>query len=77
MTLALRIPKMPTAQVKQLWPIWVATGARRWVLDNLFGGDVKDSRVDVMFAAGRFDGPGKPPPLTADEVQVDFNVQNT
>jgi len=77
MTLALRIPKMPTAQVKQLWPIWVATGARRWVLDNLFGGDVRDSRVDVMFAAGRFDGPGKPPPLTADEVQVDFNVQNT
>ncbi|PWV96636.1 DUF3971 domain-containing protein [Phyllobacterium myrsinacearum] len=77
MTLALRIPKMPTAQVKQLWPIWVATGARRWVLDNLFGGEVRDSRVDVMFAAGRFDGPGKPPPLTADEVQVDFNVQDT
>ncbi|WP_246711896.1 DUF3971 domain-containing protein [Phyllobacterium myrsinacearum] len=77
MTLALRVPKMPSAQVKQLWPIWIATGARRWVLDNLVGGEVKDSRIDVIFAAGRFDGPGKPPPLTADEVQVDFNVKDT
>ncbi|MGO4448910.1 DUF3971 domain-containing protein [Phyllobacterium sp. TAF24] len=77
MTLALRVPKMPSAQVKQLWPIWIATGARRWVLDNIVGGEVKDSRIDVIFAAGRFDGPGKPPPLTADEVQVDFNVKDT
>jgi hypothetical protein len=77
MTLALRVPKMPSAQVKQIWPIWIATGARRWVLDNLVGGEVKGSRIDVIFAAGRFDGPGKPPPLTADEVQVDFNVQDT
>ncbi|UXN64127.1 DUF3971 domain-containing protein [Phyllobacterium sp. A18/5-2] len=77
MTLALRIPKMPVAHVKQLWPIWVATGARRWVLENLYGGTAKDSRIDVIFPAGRFDGPGKPPPLKADEVQVDFAVENS
>jgi hypothetical protein len=77
MTLALRIPQMPVAHVKQLWPIWIATGARRWVLENLFGGTAKDSRIDVMFPAGRFDGPGKPPPLKPDEVQVDFAVENS
>lgn len=77
MNLNLRIPQMPVSQVKQLWPIWAATGARRWVLDNLFGGTAKDGRIDVAFQAGHFDGPGKPPPLTKDEVQVDFAVEHS
>ncbi len=77
MTLDLRIPKMPVSHAKQLWPVWVATGARRWVLENLYGGTAKDSRIDVIFAAGRFDGPGKPPPLKPDEVQVDFAIENS
>ncbi len=77
MNLDLRIPQMPVSQVKQLWPVWVATGARRWVLDNLFGGTAKDGRIDVVFQSGRFDGPDKPPPLTADEVQVDFTVEDS
>ncbi|MHC1549300.1 RNA-binding protein [Phyllobacterium sp. K27] len=77
MSLDLRIPKMPVSQVKQLWPTWVATGARRWVLDNLFGGMAKDGRIDVVFQSGRFNGPGKPPPLTADEVQVNFTVEDS
>ncbi len=77
MTLGLHIPRMPVAHAKQLWPVWVATGARRWVLENLHGGTAKDSRIDVVFAAGRFDGPGKPPPLKPDEVQVDFAVESS
>ncbi len=77
MTLGLHIARMPVAHAKQLWPVWVATGARRWVLENLHGGTAKDSRIDVVFAAGRFDGPGKPPPLKPDEVQVDFAVENS
>ncbi|MBB3235013.1 DUF3971 domain-containing protein [Phyllobacterium endophyticum] len=77
MNLALQIPQMPVADVKQLWPIWVATGARRWLIDKMHDGDSKDSTIKVAFPAGRFDGPGKPPPLTADEVQVDFNVSKS
>ena len=72
MTLDLQIPKMSVAHAKQLWPVWAATGARRWVLGNLSGGTAKDSRINVNFAAGRFDGPGKPPPLTPDDVQSRF-----
>jgi hypothetical protein len=77
MNLALQIPQMPVADVKQLWPIWVATGARRWLIDKMHDGEAKDSTIKVMFPAGRFNGPGKPPPLKDDEVQVDFNVENS
>ncbi len=77
MTLGLQIPQMPVADVKQLWPVWVATGARRWLIDKMHDGEAKDSTIKVMFPAGRFNGPGKPPPLKDDEVQVDFNVENS
>ncbi|MBZ9600968.1 YhdP family protein [Phyllobacterium chamaecytisi] len=74
MNLDLQIPEMPVADVKQLWPIWVATGARRWLIDKMHDGEAKDSTIKVTFPAGRFNGPGKPPPLEDNEVQVDFNV---
>ncbi|SDP09312.1 Protein of unknown function [Phyllobacterium sp. YR620] len=77
MQMSLQIPQMPVADAKQLWPVWVATGARRWVLENLTGGTTSDSRIDLNFAAGRFNGPGKPPPLEADELQADFTVQGS
>ncbi|MRG57366.1 RNA-binding protein [Phyllobacterium sp. SYP-B3895] len=77
MQMSLQIPHMPVAHAKQLWPVWVATGARRWVLENLSGGTTSDSRIDLNFAAGRFNGPGKPPPLEADELQADFAVQGS
>ncbi|MBZ9655621.1 DUF3971 domain-containing protein [Phyllobacterium lublinensis] len=77
MTLDLRIPQIPVAHAKQLWPVWAATGARRWVMANLFAGTARDGRISVVFGAGRFDGPGKPPPLTPDEVQVDFAVEGS
>lgn len=77
MQMSLQIPQMPVAHAKQLWPVWVATGARRWVLENLSGGTTSDSRIDLNFAAGRFNGPGKPPPLEADELQADFAVQGS
>ncbi|MBC8717538.1 DUF3971 domain-containing protein [Ochrobactrum sp. Marseille-Q0166] len=77
MIFILRIPEMPVADAKHLWPIDVADGAREWVLKNLFGGTLKDSRIEVSLAAGRFNGPGLPPPLTGDEIKADFNVTGT
>lgn len=74
---ALRIPRMPVSQVKQLWPLPVADGARRWILPNIFGGSLTDGRIDIAFAPGRFSGPGDPPPLGPDEVKVDASVVNT
>lgn len=77
MIFMLRIPKMPVADAKHLWPIDVADGAREWVLKNLFGGTLKDSRIDISLAGGRFNGPGLPPPLTGDEIKADFKVADT
>lgn len=74
---ALRVPQMPVAQVKQLWPLPVADGARRWILPNLFGGMVDDASIDIAFAPGRFDGPGDPPPLAANEIKIDASIENT
>ncbi|MCL7997625.1 AsmA family protein [Brucella sp. 21LCYQ03] len=77
MIFLLRIPEMAVADAKHLWPIDVADGAREWVLKNLFGGTLKDSRIDISLAGGRFNGPGLPPPLTGDEIKADFNVSET
>lgn len=77
MIFMLRIPTMAVSDAKHLWPIDVADGAREWVLKNLFGGTLKDSRIDISLAAGRFNGPGRPPPMTGDEIKADFNVVET
>ncbi len=77
MIFMLRIPKMPVADAKHLWPIDVADGAREWVLKNLFGGTLQDSRIDISLAGWRFNGPGLPPPLTEEEINADFNVVDT
>lgn len=77
MIFMLRIPEMPVADAKHLWPIDVADGARAWVLKNLFGGRLTDSRIEISLAGGRFNGPGLPPPLTDEEIKADFNVEQT
>ncbi|PYE88213.1 uncharacterized protein DUF3971 [Phyllobacterium leguminum] len=77
MIFLLRIPEMPVAAAKQLWPIDVADGARRWVLDKLYGGKLTNSQIDIAFPAGRFNGPGAPAPLTPEEIKGDFFVSDT
>lgn len=77
MIFLLRIPSMPVAQAKQLWPLNVADGARDWVLKNLFGGEMKEGRIDIALPAGHFNGPGLPPELTESDVKADFKVEDT
>ena len=77
MIFLLRIPDMPVAQAKQLWPLNVADGARDWVLKNLFGGHMLDGRIDIALPAGHFNGPGLPPDLTESDIKADFRVEGT
>ncbi len=72
--LALAIDRMPVSQVKQLWPFFAGKGARQWVLANLFGGVVENSRLLVRTEPGRL---GDGVPLSADEVEGHFEVRNT
>ncbi|RCS24128.1 RNA-binding protein [Phyllobacterium salinisoli] len=77
MIFLLRIPEMPVAHAKQLWPIDVADGARLWVLTHLYGGRLTNSQIDIALPAGRFNGPEKPAPLEPDEIKADFHVSDT
>lgn len=69
--LALSIPRMPASHLKQLWPWLAAGGARRWALNNLFGGMVTDSWLRYRVPVGRL---GNGVPLTRDEVSGHFRV---
>lgn len=72
--LAMTIPDMPVSHVKQLWPWFAGSGARQWVLNNLYGGRVVDSTFQYRVAVGRI---GNGIPLNHDEVFGKFNVADT
>lgn len=70
-SMALDVPQMPVAHVKLLWP-WMAAGtARRWAMNNLFGGTVTNSSLRYEVAPRRL---GNGIPLTADEVSGHFEI---
>lgn len=74
MFLALSVPKMPLQQVKQLWPWFAAAPARRWFLDNAFGGEVSNSTLQFSVATGRL---GNGVPLNDKEIFGHFEVSGT
>lgn len=66
----------PTA-VKQLWPWWLAKGARRWAIGNLFGGTVTDARIEVSVAEGRIAENEGELKLGEKELNITFNIDDT
>ena len=72
--LALDVPRMPVAHAKQLWPSEAATGARSWVLANVLGGTVRDSRLRFRVPAGRL---GNGVALNGEEVNGHFEIDDT
>ncbi|TWG95447.1 uncharacterized protein DUF3971 [Mesorhizobium sp. J18] len=74
LSLALSVARMPTSEVKQLWPWFAAHGARKWVLDNVFGGHVVDSSLRLRVPPGRL---GNGVPLSDEEVSGRFELMDT
>ena len=72
LTLALSVPAMPIAHAKQLWPVFSAPSARRWVMSNVFGGMVRDSSLNIDLAAGRMTDDL---PMAAEEGFGQFNLE--
>ena len=66
--------EMPVGQAKQLWPWFAATGARNWVMSNVFGGQVEGGWVELSVPPGRL---GDGVPLRRDEVSGFFAVAGT
>lgn len=72
--LAITVPSMPVQHVKQLWPWLAAPGARRWVMSNLFAGEVKGSNLQFHVVPGRL---GNGVPLSDQEISGHFDVRDT
>lgn len=71
---ALRIPRMSVAHAKLLWPVHVASSARSWVFDHVYGGTLTDSTLDLDVPEGQFGAEPPRPLLTASQFQADFKV---
>ncbi|KJS20257.1 MAG: hypothetical protein VR78_01965 [Hoeflea sp. BRH_c9] len=71
--LVAQVPRMSTAAVKQFWPYWMGKLARKWVLNNLYGGTVTNGRVQVAAPAGHYKPYGD---IRFDEnqLQIDFDI---
>jgi hypothetical protein len=72
--LAIGVPKMPVQHAKQLWPWFSARGARKWVLNNVFGGEIVNSAIRLAVPPNRL---GNGVPLSAEEVSGHFRIAGT
>ncbi|MCU1464027.1 MAG: hypothetical protein JWO37_4102, partial [Acidimicrobiales bacterium] len=50
-----RIPAMPIRKLLRYWPLPVAPGARSWIDDNIFAGDMGPLEAQVNFPPGMLD----------------------
>ncbi|WP_438748165.1 YhdP family protein [Pararhizobium sp. O133] len=73
---ALLTPNIQSAAVKQLWPWWVGKTARRWVINNIYGGTVTDGRIEVFLPMGRITRTVGPVDLNAEELNVQFHIDD-
>lgn len=73
----LNVPEMNIAEAKQLWPINIAPGARRWVLSHIFGGKIKNGIIEIGLPLGFFQNGIPIAPLTAANVMVKADVADT
>jgi len=65
---------MKTDVVKQLWPFWIASKPRSWVIDNLVGGRVTQGSIGVFIPAGRMTIEPTPLHLRGNELRLALDV---
>ncbi|MCL6708377.1 DUF3971 domain-containing protein [Pseudomonas sp. R2.Fl] len=65
---------MKTEVVKQLWPFWIASKPRSWVIDNLIGGTVTQGSIGVFIPADRMTIEPRPLHLRGNELQLALDI---
>lgn len=70
------VQNMATSVVKQLWPYWIASKPRQWVLENLYGGIISRGTIDVFIPQNRLSIDPKPVRLNADELKIGFDLED-
>lgn len=71
-----QVQNMRTTVVKQLWPYWIASKPRQWVLENIFGGVIPQGTIDVFIPQNRLSIDPKPVRLNADELKIGFDLED-
>jgi hypothetical protein len=69
--LAVDVANLPTSHAKNLWPWFGAYAARKWTLENVYGGIVRKGSLKIDFPPGRL---GHGVPLTGQELLGHFEV---
>ncbi|QLF70648.1 hypothetical protein FE840_014480 [Peteryoungia desertarenae] len=70
------IEHMKTVAIKQLWPFWIADKPRDWVLENVFGGTVKNANISVIIPQNRLSIEPRPLQLDEDELKISFEIED-
>lgn len=70
------VKNMRTTVVKQLWPYWIASKPRQWVLENLYGGLIPRGTIDVLIPQNRLSIEPNPVRLDGDELKIGFDLED-
>lgn len=71
--LALQVPHLAIDDVAAVWPVRMAVNGRRWIMQNLTGGDLEAGRFVIKAAPGDLDQTPPPPGL----LDGRFRIRNT
>lgn len=74
LALAAELSPMAIATWKQMWPAFVAPGARRWAFDNILGGRITAARFETSVPPGVLFRP-EPPAVDAQSFRLDFQIE--
>jgi len=75
LALAADASNVPAALAKQLWPITLVPPARRWVIDHIRDGIIKDARFDGAIRPPAFNHRDPDPGWSGNDVTVDLTFQ--
>ncbi len=74
LAMALTIPRMSVEAVKQIWPIFIATKARRWIIDHVSNGEITNARIDAAVPAGILGKVREGKKFTPEQLSIHLNV---
>jgi hypothetical protein len=70
------VKNLKTTALKQLWPYWIASKPRRWVLENIYGGVIPSGTIDVFIPQNRLSIEPQQVRLNGDELRIGFDVED-
>jgi hypothetical protein len=73
--MAVSFSSMPAAALKQMWPPFIAGGARRWVLQRVHGGTITGGKIEAAIPAGIL-WTGKRERMPDDAFRMEFQMED-